>query len=139
MVLEIVDSMFRTVDRAHNPYPSGLIRLWRISAFIFSQQAAGYLAGIFYEISYYIKYFGQDKPDDRTITIKAEVLFSEPKTTDAMCPFFGVRLLDRSQIEAMLRKPVNAQIRGIFPKHSERMEGQKLATSICFADGRIWL
>jgi len=34
MVLEIVDSVFRTFDRTHSSYRSGLIRLRRISAFL---------------------------------------------------------------------------------------------------------
>ena len=77
------------------------------------------------ETNEFIERFKEQVPQGRILTIKAEDLYSSPETTESVCRFLGVDPLPRARIERALRKPVNVQRGGGFPRYTQWSEAQK--------------
>jgi hypothetical protein len=77
------------------------------------------------ETNLFAERFKEDMPNDRVITIKSEDLYSNAQTIDKICDFLGMAPLSKGRVEAILRRPINAQRSGAFPKYSDWTQDQK--------------
>lgn len=62
---------------------------------------------------------------DRIITIKAENLFRNSSSFITICSFLNLSQPNEKKIKSVLKKPINVQYKGFFPRYTDWLEEQK--------------
>ncbi len=79
------------------------------------------------ETNQYIEDFKSSIPAEICLTVKAEDLFANPEASKQIFTFLTLNGFQESLVRKMLRKPVNPQRKGNFPKYSDWTAEDKTA------------
>jgi len=77
------------------------------------------------ETNQYIENFKKELPAKRIIFVKAEDLFDNIEVSREIYKFIGLNDFNEKVISKLIKKPVNAQSKGIFPKYRDWDESAK--------------